>query len=365
MISSIVFFPKYSAKGPSSRYRIYSYLPYYERNNINYKIYPLFGDWYLDCIWNHSSRLKILYKILWTYIKRLYNIIILPKNCIVYIGAELFPAIPFVFERILIKRKIPYIIEFDDAVFEKYEKNKFVYLRKVYRKKFQIVIEHASHIICGSQYLKDYCIKWNKEVTIIPTSVDKNKYNVELKHSHTFIIGWIGSPTSSKYLSIVIPALKKLSKERDFILYLIGFDKTQESILKGINYNIIKWDEDSEISHIAEFNVGIMPLTDEPFSRGKCAFKLIQYMAIGIPTISTPLQSNIDIDAGAGNLFASNTQEWIDSIKFYMNNKETALQIGKRNREIAIANYTRDISFQKYLSIINKIYQNCDDKSNS
>ena len=346
----INFFPKYSAMGASSRYRIYEYLKYYAQSGVDFSVYPLFGDKYLKNLFAHKSKLSILPNIAISYLKRMFRILRMSKNSIAYIGAELFPYLPYGFDKILTKRKIPYIIEYDDAIFHNYDKNERL------KDKTGKVIENAAHVITGSRYLTDYAKRFNKNVTQIPTSVDADKYrDAKPVDSGKFVIGWIGSHSSSPALVTIADALRRLSSQIDYELHLIGFDPVLENRLKGIPYKLIKWESETEVRNMQNFSVGIMPLKDTPFARGKCAFKLVQYMAVGLPTVSSPLQSNIDIDNERVNLFANSEDEWIEALLKIANNRVEYEEIGKRNKEYAMENYTFQSNYQKYIDIMQSV----------
>ena len=344
--------------GPSSRYRIYSYLPYYKRIGLKMEIVPLFGDWYLKRLWRHQSKFFILFKILYAYVYRAFKILFLSSNSLVYVGAELFPYCPFGIERYLRLRKIPYIIEFDDAIFHNYDHNKRKIVRKLLKNKTPKVIRNATAVITGCPYLTRYALQWNQNVLEIPTSIDADKYDYPLANEGMFVVGWIGSPSSSQYLSNVIDALKRFSQHYEFELRLVGFDKKYEKFLDGINYKIVKWTNETEVSEMSKFTVGIMPLPDTPFARGKCAFKLVQYMALGIPTISTPLESNVHIDANCGNLFASTSKEWEIALEEVFLHREKYKKIGEKNKKIAMERYTFQANWKKYVQLFETIDDN-------
>ena len=349
-MKKIVFFPKYSSMGASSRYRIYEYLKYYSEAGVNFSVFPLFGDWYIKNLLNHKSKLHILPKIFSGYLKRIWQILRMDKNSVAYIGAELFPYLPYGFEKLFKLKGIPYIIEFDDAIFHNYDRSRYL------KNKTSKVIANASHIITGSKYLTDYARQFNQNVTQIPTCIDAVKYkDSNPKDTDKFIIGWIGSHASSKAVLSITGALKTLSSKIDFEIQLIGFDPLLEPYLQGIPYKIIKWSKETEVESMQKFSVGIMPLRDTPFSRGKCAFKLVQYMSVGIPTLSSPLQSNLDIDNGIGNLFAATEQEWVDALLKIAKNREEYKEIGKRNKEYAMSNYTFQSNYKRYIEIMSTL----------
>ena len=341
--------------GPSSRYRVFSYLPYYKAAGIEYRVSPLFGDWYLKAIWNHKSKLLVLHKIIWAYIRRIKDALMVDSNSIVYIGAELLPFFPPVMEFLLYKRGVKYIIEFDDAVFCTYDYANSMLIRKILSGKFPYAIRKASVVICGCQYLADYASQWNRNVVIIPTSIDANKYFVKREEGAVPVVGWIGSSSTSPNIRIVAEAIRHVQKKCKFEFVLVGYDRKYEYLLNGCLYKILDWKSDEEVRMLNSFTIGIMPLADTPFSRGKCAFKLVQYMSVGIPTISTPLQSNVDIDKGCGNLFAKSTDEWEKALLTLLLDQNLCREIGERNKAISNKYYTFQVNALKYINIINNL----------
>lgn len=358
MANKIYIFPRYSEKGASSRYRIYNYLEYYRNNGYEVIIHPLFGDWYLENMWQHKGKRKVLHKILYAYLKRLLIILFMPSKSIAYIGAELFPYIPYGFENILILKKIKYIVEFDDAIFHYYDLNSSLIIRELLGNKTKKVISKAACVITGSEYLTKYATQCGQFTVVeIPTSIDEKKYlTCTLIPNKEFIIGWIGSFSQSVQIIDILPALKLLAEKYTFKLHLIGFDKSFEHYLQGFPYEIIKWSDDTEIFEMTKFSVGIMPLDDTLFSKGKCAFKLVQYMAIGIPTISTPLLSNLNINRNSNNLFARTHNEWYSAFVEILENQEKYIKVGIVNKEIAMQNYTIQANFDKHLNVFKNLF---------
>ncbi len=358
-MKKIIFFPKYSAKAPSSRYRIYSYLNFYKKANFDFEVFPLLDEWYLDVVWQHKSILnsKFIFKLIASYLKRFIKILFIPQNSFVYIGADLFPLLPPIFELYLKIRGIKYLIEFDDAIFHNYDHSRCSIIRLFFSKKMPYVIKNATYVICGSSYLVDFVKKYNQNVTLIPTCVDGNRYIKEDLINGENIIGWIGSSNTSKEILEIIPALREVAKFTNFSLHLIGFDRVLESRLSGINYKIIDWTKEEEITELNRFSIGIMPLRDLPFNRGKCAFKLVQYMMLGIPTVSSPLQSNIDIDAGCGNYFADSNDEWKSCLINLLNNKNLRDKIGMNNLVLAKNKYTFEKNKDRYIDLLSLLTQ--------
>jgi glycosyltransferase involved in cell wall biosynthesis len=347
----ILFLTKYTENGASSRYRTYQYLKYFK--DFDFNVFPLFDDSYIPGQYLKSTQSKTY--IFKRYIKRLFKLFKLKKDDIVCLEYEFFPYLPF--ETLLIKiLRIKYIVDYDDAIFHNYDQHKNIVIRCLLKHKIKNIIKNAKVVITGSPYLTNYASYYNKNVVEIPTSIDIEKYHKDLKVNKTskkIVIGWIGSTTTSKNLISIIPVFKKLLKNNiDFELRFIGFDKTQENKFNGLPITFVKWKPNTEIEEIFKFDTGIMPLEINKFNKGKCAFKLIQYMACGLPTISTPLESNIKVDRGNGNLFASSLDDWYSGVIEIYSNKEKYMKIGLKNIETVRSHYSIQSNYELYKKTI-------------
>ncbi len=350
--AKIIFFTKYSHKGPSSRYRIFQYLPFYKKEGFNIEISSLLDDDYIDNLYGGKRYSR--FEILKCYFKRILNVLSLSRDSLIYIQYELLPYFPPVLEWYLSKiKRVKYIVDYDDAMFHNYDMSANWLVKMLFSRNIPRVIKHSSMVITGSPYLTRFALNYNKNVVEIPTSIDLERYILDNKiiKRNTFVIGWIGSKTTSKNILEILPALIRLSKTVNFELRLIGFDKSLLPKIVGINYKYIPWNSENEVTEIREFDVGIMPLTDNPFNRGKCGFKLIQYMACGLPTISTPLEANIKINRNNKNLHTSTEQEWYQAFIDIYNNIAIYQKQGKENRLIVEKYYSIQSNGISYLNI--------------
>lgn len=350
---SIIFMPKYTEKAASSRYRTYQYLKYFDQKE--FKVCPLFDDSYVPAkhIYGKQSKSYIIKR----YLLRM-GVLLKISNSVIFLEKEFFPYLPFM--RLIFKlMKVKYIVDYDDAIFHRYDQNKNIFIKAFFKNKIANVIKNAKGVITGSPYLTEYALKFNKNVFEIPTSIDFSRYENAAKSSNVankFIIGWIGSKTTSINLIPLIPVFKELSlKSIHYELRFIGFDTELENKFKGLPIRFIKWSKSIEIKEIANFSLGIMPLDDNDFNRGKCAFKLIQYMASGVPTISTPFESNKKVDRGNGNLFASTNDEWLNCFERAYRNPEAFKSVGFKNRLTVKEFYSIQSNSKHLLEYIQKM----------
>jgi glycosyltransferase involved in cell wall biosynthesis len=336
----LVFFTRYGYSGASTRYRVYHYKSYLENAGFKVDVIPFFTDEYLQKLYASQSISKG-YLII-RYVKRIRDILLLNKNKYVYIEYELLPFFPAWFERLLRFRGIKYVVDYDDAIFHRYDQHHKRFIRKIFSGKIAAVIKNADQVLVGSSYLFEYAAQYNKKITLLPTSIIFQRYNQEStsKIGKPFTIGWIGLASNSINVIDIAPAIQKFAEGKQVKLLLVGFDQTRRSELGTLNVEIRNWSEETEVESIGEFDVGIMPLLDTPFNRGKCGFKLIQYMACGKPTVATPLPANRDINRRNENLLATSLEEWTTGFDTIYNNREYYKNVvGINNKKIIRQHY--------------------------
>jgi len=349
----VLLMPKYGKAGPSSRYRFYNYLGLFDTAGLKCSVRPLFNDNFVRQLYSRRRKNKPLAA--WCYLKRIITLLTLFRYRLVIIEYELFPYFPTFFERLLRLTGIKYIVDYDDAIFSKYE-NGGRLVRFFLGRKIQKVIKYSAATITGNNFLRTYAGKFNHNVYLIPTVVSSARYdaiNID-GNSDEIVLGWIGSPETASYL---IPFLSAFSRvQRDNItLRLIGFDMNLTYLLSGLKVELVDWNEETEISEMKKFSAGIMPLTDDIWSRGKCGFKLIQYMACKLPVIASPVGANTEIvEDGITGLLATEIQEWVNAIHYLCDNSEKAMQMGLKGYEKFRRHYSLESVSGKYIELIKK-----------
>src|SRR5690606_35501225 len=214
-----------------------------------------------------------------------------PYDCIL-IEKELFPYMPPWAEWLISKSGKKYVMDNDDAVFHNYDLHRYLLVRLMLKRKIDKVMRYSHKVVVGNSYLADRAYKAGAaKVALIPTVVDGSKYHKIGNHTSDTVvkIGWIGSRTPLKYLQALLPTFEKLKKKHDFELVNIGGGK---SIGFSGRETVVIWTEEGEVTEIQKLDIGIMPLTDSPWERGKCGYKLIPYMTCGLPVIGSPIGVN-------------------------------------------------------------------------
>ncbi len=351
----ILFLPKYNYSGPSSRYRTHQFIPFFEERGITCDINAFFPDSHIERI--NSGKRGAKLSLIWNILRRFNIILKARKYDLLFIEKEMIPYFPGIIELILKLFKIKYILDYDDAVFHNYDNNGKSIVRFFLSRKMSNIMSRAAHITVGSTYLYKYAKQFTNKVTKIPTVIDINKYPViDFSNKNDFIIGWVGSYYTSQYVVDLFPALDKFTKKHNAKVRLLGFNKALlPSSLKD-RIEIIEWNEQTEVKEIAKFTVGIAPLHDTPFARGKCAFKSVQYMACGIPVVTSPIEANAETVIHEVNGFHAKTNdEWFKYLEYFYLNRHKVTEFGKRNRKVVEEKYTIQSQLTVYLELFNHL----------
>nr|NQU93467.1 glycosyltransferase family 4 protein [Bacteroidota bacterium] len=337
----ILMFTRHSRSGASSRLRSYQYLPYLKENHIDVSVTPLFNDQYLEG--RYSGNHIPVFTIVFCYMRRIQALLWCRKYDLLWIEKELFPFLPAWAEQVLSFFRIPYVVDFDDAVFHNYDLHKRKIVRYILGSKIKTIMKSAALVIAGNQYIAEYAKNADaNRVEIIPTVIDLNRYHIALRRlQKVFTIGWIGSFSTIKFLQIVVPVINQFCNDVPARVVLVGSGPIS---LGEIRAEVRSWSETTEVADIQSFDVGIMPLSDEPWEQGKCGYKLIQYMACGIPVIASPVGINKEIvDNGVNGYLASNPEEWMYALKMMYNQPELRVKLGQSGRKNVESRYSLQI----------------------
>lgn len=279
---------------------------------------------------------------------------------IVFIQREAYLLGTSYFESKFKKSGAKVVFDFDDAIWlmDVSDVNKrFGWLKRP--TKTAEIVALSDLVIAGNPYLADYARTYNPKVIMIPTSVDTEKFKrtkpAEIKDR--VCIGWTGSLTTIKHFSLAIPFLKELKKKYgDKIYFKIIGDPTYSEPELGIKG--LKWDKDSEIDDLCEIDVGIMPLPDDAWSRGKCGLKSLEYMALCIPPVVSPVGVNTDIvQDGVNGFVADDTKEWIEKISKLIESAELRKQMGEKARQKVVEKYSVLAHRDTYVKVLNGLLQ--------
>lgn len=329
----LVGLPRYGKLAASTRQRFDQYAPFLQKSGFEIESWPLFDDAYLRRQYA-GSRSGALYTA-----KRYLNratLLARGKNIdLLWIGYEVFPYFPGFFDLIATLPNAAIVLDFDDAIFHNYDTNKHPIIGRLLGERLAPLLRRADTALCGNEYIRSYVSQYCRETHIVPTILDTNIYR-PTKHANRVSgqrlrIGWLGTPSTwDAYVAPLLPALLDEAERADAEIFAVGSGKAGGSHPRLVRKD---WVEADEVSDIQSMDVCIMPLDDSPWAQGKCGYKLIQYMACGLPVIASPIGVNNEIvDPGKNGFLAQNEQEWREAIALLLSDEALRGRMGKEGR---------------------------------
>lgn len=337
--------------GASSRLRIYQYIPLWVEQGIQTKISSFFNEKYLSEVYKKKKVSKL--NVLSCYVRRFLMLCTAFRYDLIWLEKEAFPFLPSYAEWLLAKLGNGYIVDYDDAVFHNYEHHPHWLVRHWMGNKIDLVMRKANLVMAGNSYLRERAIAAGaKQLVLSPTVVNLAKYRKVTSAGVPIRIGWIGSPTTIKYLHNLPSVFEELKTMHEFELVIINASDTDISDF-SCTTRLVSWTEDSQYETLADLDIGIMPLPDNLWERGKCAYKLIQYMASGLPVVASPVGMNNDVvQHGVNGYLANSPREWVEYLSELIAKPAEREAMGKEGRALVEREYTLEGNFEKIKKIV-------------
>lgn len=330
---------RYGALGASSRMRMYQYLPALEAAGASVRVAPLLRDDYVQRL--YAGKPMAWAQVAVDYGRRLRELLSASRFDLLWVEKELFPMLPAWGEQLLQRSKIPWVVDYDDAVFLRYTQ-RAPWMRLALGDKIERVMRHADLVVAGNQYLAHHAqragARWVEE---LPTVVDLARYPVRTtqavgRRRGDLVVGWIGSPATVHYLALIASSLVELGRYVALRLRVVGASFSWP----GLRVEECPWTEDTEVAQVQQFDIGIMPLADTEWERGKCAYKLIQCMACGVPVVASAIGANRDVvEHGRQGYLAQTPEQWLDALRLLAQDPVRAAEMGAQGRERVRALY--------------------------
>jgi glycosyltransferase involved in cell wall biosynthesis len=349
----VAAFTKYDRAAASTRQRVLQYLPYLERAGIQVDVHPLLDDSYVRSLESGAAPSRTA--IAAAYARRLRLLLKPPKADLIWVYAELFPWVPAPFERLAFRSGKPLLYDFDDAFFHPYDAHRNPAVRALLGGKLVPLIEGAAAVCAGNAHLRDYAARHNRATHILPTVVDVDRYRpAEDRAERPLTIGWIGSPSTWAFVKPLLPLLATLARERGVRFVAVGAGAAAEADrFDGAAFE--PWSEAGEIAAVQAMDIGIMPLPDEPWARGKSGYKLIQYMACGLPVVASPVGVNATIvEDGATGFLATDEEQWRAALLRLIDDAELRQRMGEAGRARAVDAYSLQAHAPRLVEIMRR-----------
>lgn len=325
----LLVLPRYDEAGASSRVRMYQYLPAFRDAGIDVTVSPLFKGDYVRAL--YSGRVAWA-AIAGGFVRRLRALLAAKAFDAVWIEKELLPWLPSVMERL--RGDAAVVVDYDDAVFHRYDMHQSALVRGLLSRRIDTIMRRADLVTAGNGYLAERALAAGCcHVERLPTVVDLNRYAVRTPGSErgVVVIGWIGSPATAQYLRPLVRVIEQLRASMPLRVIAVG---AREEQVAGTPFEAVPWSEATEARQVAGFDIGIMPLPDEPWERGKCGYKLIQYMACGVPVVASPVGANMEIvTEGLQGALAETEDQWLTALSRLAADPELRARQGGEGRK--------------------------------
>lgn len=350
--------PSVYDKNPSQRYRIEQWEPLLRAGGVSVEYRP-FESRELNALLYQPGRTAAKARLVaGALVRRLNDVRDARGFDAVYVLREAALLGPPFFERMIARAGVPLVFDFDDAVFERYVSPSNGYLSYLkFPGKTRTICRLAAHVMAGNEYLAEYVRRVNPNVTVIPTTVDTSKYTVAARAANDVpVIGWTGSYSTVQHLLTLAGALRRLAETERFRLRVIGSPNMNLEGLAGLDVEALTWDSKTEVEDLRAIDVGVMPLPEDRWSRGKCGMKALQYMGLAIPTVCSPVGVNSEIIRdGENGLLATTADEWIEKLGLLLRSPELRERLGRAGRETVEARYSAAVQAPRVLQILESV----------
>jgi glycosyltransferase involved in cell wall biosynthesis len=351
-------------EGAGCRFRIAQFIPYLEAHGFEVTLRSLFTPDFFRLVYRRGHYLRKALTFTALSLKRLDSLRDIAKFDIVFIYREVFPIGPALVERLLTSGdRPPVVFDFDDAIFlpSVSEANRLIGALKL-PQKVATIIRRSRHVIAGNEYLAAFARRLNRAVTMIPTCVDTERFAPASAPQHRAlpVVGWIGSPTTALYIRRLAPTLQRVRADHPFSLRISGAGEPVR--IDGLDVENVEWSLDREIELFNGCDVGVYPLDDDEWAKGKCGFKAIQFMACGVPIVAAAVGVNRDIiQDGVNGFLASTEDEWIRKIGSLLSDPDLRARFAAAGRRTIEERYSLTVNAPKLVAT----FRNVVDKTRS
>ena len=355
MGSSVLFIAPHPVEGPSTRFRIVQFLPALKQAGISASVRPFLSSGQARRVYGNAGLAEKMGLTMLGLAGRLSDIVRASRVDLVYVLRETFPIGPGLFENIFARCCGRLAFDFDDAIWVPATNiaNPLDRLRDWERP--AKIIARADCTVVGSEYLACYARRFAMcpdRIVVIPTVVDTEVYRPARRGpSDEVIVGWIGTPNNTSYLTAIWDDLAEAARREPRIRYRFVGAQPFETGTFPVEFR--PWTMEREVADIQGFDIGIMPLPDDEQTRGKCGFKLIQYMACGVPAIAAAVGANIQVlDEGRSGTLIPTGASWVEPIVALARNPDARRHLAETGRLLAVTQYSLQAAAPRFVRTI-------------
>jgi glycosyltransferase involved in cell wall biosynthesis len=341
VIQVLALVPYPTGRAPGQRYRIEQWAPLIGADGVQVTLSPFLSSCGMEVLYERGHWMVKTRETLHGYLRRLGEILRIASADVIFLYREAALLGPAWLERLLALRR-PLVFDFDDAIFLADTSQANGWSRRLkWPTKTATICGLAGHVTVGNEFLAAFARDHAREVTVVPSTIDTDLYQVRQRQRNRVpVIGWTGSATTAPYLGMLASPLRRLRERLGFELRVIG----AKVEIEGVVTDCRPWRAESEPDDLRVLDVGLMPLPDDDWSRGKCGMKALQYMALGIPPVVSPVGANTSIVRDGVNGFHAHTEaEWVDRIALLLEDDSLRLRMGIEARRTVEESYSHRI----------------------
>lgn len=346
-------------EGAGCRFRISQFIPYLESVGYEVTVSPFFTPAFFRLVYRPGNYLRKIAAFLVLALGRLDSLRDVSHYDLLFIYREAFPIGPPLIERWLAgSGKPPIVYDFDDAVFlpNVSDANRLIVSLK-WAGKVPKIVGLSDQVIAGNDYLAAFARRHNPSVVTIPTCVDTAKFTPRTDGGGgrgPLVVGWIGSPTTASYLSMLSGVFRNVQASSPFQLKVSGAGS--DVAVDGVPVTNVPWSLADEVSLFNTCDVGVYPLTDDEWSKGKCGFKAIQFMACGVPVVASAVGVNREIiEDGVNGFLATTSEEWETKLRRLLSDAPLRARFAEAGRRTVEARYSLQVNAPKVAAVLDEV----------
>ena len=344
-------------EGAGCRFRIAQYVPRLREAGFDVTIRSFYTPEFFRLVYRHGHYLRKTASFLNLALRRIRDLIDLGDFDLVFLYREAIPIGPPLVEWMVAARGIPIVYDFDDAIFlpAVSDANKAISFLK-YPGRVAQILRRSRRVVVGNEFLAAYARTHNRAVTVIPTAVDTERFTP--RHDapadgagRELVVGWIGSPTTFPYLEQLAGVLARVSARHPFTLKVSGAGRPVR--FPGLHVVDVPWSLADEVRLFNTCDIGVYPLTDDEWAKGKCGFKAIQFMACGVPVVAAAVGVNREIITDGQNGFLATTPgEWVEKLERLMSDPALRARFAMAGRRTIEERYSLTVTAPQLANVL-------------